>query len=133
MAKKRILVCVTGQKSCERLIKAADDLRGSETDELYLVHVSEKNDRGNGDLVAESLDYLFQVAGEYGATVQVFASGDFVDRISSFAEDYKINALVLGESPDKKRQANSVFRIKKRVGGDIDVLIVPPEPQKQVV
>lgn len=125
MAKKRILVCVTGQKVCERLIKSAYHMKDSETDELYLIHISENIDISKKEKDAEALDYLFMIAGEYGATVQVFGSGELVDRISDFAESHKIDTIILGESPDKRRQENIIFRIKKRLKNNINIIVIP--------
>lgn len=124
MAKKRIMVCVTGQKACEKLILAGDSLKESETDELYIVHIL--NSEHNFDEIdnTEALDYLFEMAGDYGATVQVFNSGSFIDRISEFAKSHKIDICVLGASQDKKKQKNIVFRLKRKIDRDIDVRVI---------
>lgn len=125
MAKKRIMVCVTAQRSCERLIVAGDSKRGSDTDEVYLVHVMPGDDIKDDRKNAEALDYLFEIAGDYGAVVQVFAKGDFVEKLAVFAIENKIDVIVIGESSDKKRQKNTVYRLKKRIERDIEIMIIP--------
>lgn len=124
MAKKRIMVCVTGQKACEKLILAGDSLKESETDELYIVHILNSDHNFDGIDNSEALDYLFDLAGAYGATVQVFNSGNFIDRISEFANSHKIDTCVLGASQDKKKQKSTVFRLKRKIDREIDVSII---------
>jgi len=41
--KKRIMVCVTQQKSCERLIKRGAELSDAKHGDLYVVHVVKEN------------------------------------------------------------------------------------------
>ncbi|MBG0765791.1 MAG: hypothetical protein H0S78_13125 [Tissierellales bacterium] len=49
---KKIMVCVTNQKTSSRLIFKGDDTRENKNDKLFIVHIINKKDRvlyGNDD------------------------------------------------------------------------------------
>ncbi len=125
MAKKRIMVCVTQQKSCERLLKKAILLKESPTDEVYVVHVIKDNWKYFGELRgSDALDFLFEISGEYGASMHVFNAGDIVDKLSEFACENKIDVIVMGESKEVKKHQNMIYRLKNRINRNVEFDIV---------
>ncbi len=125
MAKKRIMVCVTQQKACERLLKKANLLKDSATDEVYVVHVIKDNWKYFGEFKgSDALDFLFEISAEYGASMHVFKAGDIVDKLSEFACEHKIDVIVMGESKEVKKHQNMIYRLKSRIKRELEFDIV---------
>lgn len=101
-----ILVCVTRQKACERLIRAAAKLK-SEDGNLHVIHIAKESwnfvdDARDG----EAMEFLFSLARSYGADLTILNSDRIPETIAQFAEHYQIGLIVVGESPDN---SHSVF------------------------
>ena len=102
-----VLVCVTRQKACERLIRAAADLK-KENGALYVIHVTkEKWNFVDNAHDGEAMEYLFTLSKSYGAELTILNSNRIPETISQFAEHYKAQLIVLGESPDNSSKAFS--------------------------
>lgn len=132
MATKDVLVCVTRQKTCERLIKEGARLTGTD-EELYVVNVAPKgwNLLGNQyekvNEAAEALEYLFEISKSYGAHMTVLRSQDLVKALSDFLNEKRISVVILGGSKDED-QANALAKkIKRRVDYDLEVRILSTE------
>jgi len=109
MKTKKVMVCVTQQKTCERLIEGGSNKIDKENDELYVIHVVNENDTflyENND--SKALEYLFRVSKAVGADLTVIRSKDVIKAIVDFAKDKKITDIVMGESPSGKNQENSI-------------------------
>ncbi len=65
---KKVMVCVTQQKSCEKLIQRGYEIIKGKNDELFVVHVV-KNDWRYFSQMEESdaLEYLFDVSKKFNA------------------------------------------------------------------
>lgn len=113
--KKRIMVCVTQQKSCRRLIEAGNALRRSVADELHVVHVFKENWRYFGQLKEfDALEYLFDAARDFGAELSVFRSADIEGTLKEYVLKNKITSVVMGESQESTNQQNMILRLKAR-------------------
>jgi len=98
---KNILVCVTKQKNCERLIEAASEHR-REQGNLHVLHVA-KNSWNILDNSSESeaLEYLFEISKSYGAEMTVLRNNNISETIAEFAKQQEIELIVLGESSNE--------------------------------
>ncbi len=105
MEKKCVMVCVTGQKTCERLIVAGSRMAKELDAEATVVHVAREGmDLLGGSLKeAEALEYLFRMASEHGAGMMVIRSNDVVSTLVSHARRLNAEMIVLG-SPRKARR-----------------------------
>lgn len=97
---KNILVCVTQQKNCERLIMTGYEKINKEKDKLFVLNVVNENDKflqttSDGD----ALEYLFGVSSEAGANLTVIRAKDVIDAMGEFAKENKITHMLLGASP----------------------------------
>ncbi|MGI6085378.1 MAG: universal stress protein [Acetivibrionales bacterium] len=100
-----ILVCVTRQKACERLIKAAAKLKKNDG-KLYVIHVTKENwNFVDNSRDGEEMEYLFSMTKSYGADLTILNSDKIPETIAQFAEHYGIDLIVLGESPDGAQNA----------------------------
>ena len=95
-----VLVCVTGQKSCERLIVAGAEIARAEREyPLTVLHVA----RIGGNVMGfvnepEALEYLLGCSVSHGADMFVKKSDDVVGAIESEARARKAAILVAGRA-----------------------------------
>lgn len=118
-----ILVCVTQQKTCERLIRKALDYLVGE-DSLFIIHVAKNNwSFLDNDKEGEALEYLFGIAKSVGANLTVLRSDNIVDTIVEFSKENKIDLLVMGDSKGDHRE-NYFYKALKSslVGVEIHVV-----------
>ena len=120
-----ILVCVTRQKACERLIRAAAELK-KEYVALYVIHVTKESwNFVDNARDGEALEYLFSLSKSYGADLTILNSDRIPETIAQFAEHYGIQLIVIGEGPD-----NSADSFKNRLSAlladtDIQIKTIP--------
>jgi K+-sensing histidine kinase KdpD len=119
-----ILVCVTQQKTCERLIKKALEFSNSD-DSLFIIHVA-KNDWSflDNEKEGEALEYLFGIAKSVGANLTVLRSDNIVDTIVSYSLDNKIDILVMGDSKGDHSENYFYNSLKSRLD-HVDIHVVP--------
>ena len=96
----RVLVCVTGQKSCERLIVAGAKISKAENDTpLTVLHVA----RVGGNVMGfvnepEALEYLLRVSIEHGADLTVRKADDVKKAIEEEARRLHADVIVAGRA-----------------------------------
>lgn len=113
---KNIMVCVTQQKTCERLIVNGYSMKDKEEDKLYVIHVVNEKDKfldKNSD--GEALEYLFNVSKKVGADLAVLRSKDIIKTIKDFANENNITHILMGVSPepDKRESQNITFKLQQ--------------------
>ena len=120
-----ILVCVTQQKTCERLIKKAAELRDAKKSDLFVIHVA-KNDWNFLDNAkeGEALEYLFGISKSVGANLTVLKSDDIVKIIVEFSKEKNINCIVMGESPNDHKENNFYNELKAQLP-NLELVVVP--------
>lgn len=122
---RSVLVCVTQQKSCERLIKAGSELV-KEDGNLFVIHVSKDNwNFVDNATDGEALEYLFSLARSFGADLTILNSDKIPETIAQFAQHYEIELIVTGESP--KGKGNSfIKRLQKLLNNtNTELLVIP--------
>ncbi len=98
---RNIMVCVTQQKTCERLILKGYDLIDSDKDKLFVIHVvNEKEKFLQNSSDGEALEYLFHVSKKVGADLSVLRSKNILRTMMDFAINNNITHIVMGNSPD---------------------------------
>ena len=98
-----ILVCVTGQKSCERLIRRGAELAEAAGVMLNVLHVV----RTDGSVLGfvnepEALEYLLRVSVENDASMYVRRSDNVAEAIETASRNEQVSVIVMGMSPGKK-------------------------------
>lgn len=119
--KRRIMVCVTQQKSCERLIERGHELcRKGGNDELFVVHVVKENWKYFGQMrESDALEYLFDIVKHYEASLSVMKAADIEATLKKFAEDNAIDLIIMGESLEPTQQQNMIKRLQKCLNKDV--------------
>lgn len=124
--KHKVMVCVTQQKSCERLLKSGRELAYNAHDELYMVHVVKENWRYLDELKEEdALEYLFETAKTYDASINVKKSKDIEASLAEFVKKNKIDCIVMGESLEVSEQQNMINRLQNAINHKLKFVIVP--------
>ena len=99
MKGRNVLVCVTGQLSCERLIVAGVRIAEHTRGQVYVLHVARtgKNVLGYAN-EPEALEYLFGVSVEHGADMVVVKNDDVQGTIVQKAAELDVGTLVAGRA-----------------------------------
>lgn len=102
----KVLVCVTGQKTCERLIQEGARIARQLEGKVSVVHVAAKGAAILGNQhEGEALEYLFRAADEVGAEMTVLRADDVLDTLVAFAGDQQVDCIVVGASRDRDSNA----------------------------
>jgi K+-sensing histidine kinase KdpD len=122
---KNIMVCVTQQRTCDRLIKYGRDLLGDEQGELFVIHVADGRSSILGSSVeGEALDYLYEKAKEYGASLTVLKSDDVLLTLVEQTRKNYADIVVLGESREGAA-SDMVAKLKERLAAGTRLLVIP--------
>ncbi len=98
----RVMVCVTGQLTCERLIRAGAQLAQKEAAELSVVHVARMNQNVLGNpLEGEALEYLFSLSREFGADMTLLRDDNVLSALVNHAKKIGATHVVMGVSDRK--------------------------------
>ena len=98
-----VLVCVTGQKSCERLIVAGSRIASENKETLAVLHVVRSGDSVLGYTnEPEALEYLLRVSAEHGADMYYRRSDNVIDAIAAEAKSRGARVIVAGRARDYK-------------------------------
>ena len=123
---KNIMVCVTQQKTCERLIKYGHDLLGGEKGELLVIHVAQYEFTFmEHEQEGEALEYLYGKAMEYGANLTVVRSNHVAETLVNIIDKNKITHVVIGQSGPVKTDFNVENSFTNRVKDKAELIVVP--------
>ena len=102
-----VMVCVTQQKTCDRLIQYGSNLIKGTKGELFIIHVAPDQDKFLGNnREGEALDYLYEKALEFGANLTVVRSNNILDTLVDLVRKNKIDHVVMGVSGDIVAEEN---------------------------
>ena len=126
MKAKNILVCITQQKTCERLIRNAAELRNEYRGNLFVIHVV-KNDLNFLDNAkeGEALEYLFDISKSAGANLFVLKSDEIPLTIATFAEENKIDCIIMGGSPSDKSENKFKSDLESLLKINVKIRVIP--------
>ncbi len=125
---KHIMVCVTGQKTCQRLIDYGSKMKENTDDKLFVIHVAPENYRFLGhDQEGEALEFLYQKARDAGAELTVERSGDVMATLVRLVDKHEIDQVIVGESGEIDGNLSFLGRLQKNLGGRAYLTVVPKE------
>ena len=123
-----VMVCVTQQKTCDRLMKYGHDLTDENGGELFIIHVAPADNKLlDGSEDGEALDYLYDKAIEYGANLTVIRSDNIMRTLLDLVDKHSIKQVVMGETGNVKNRERLITEFEKKVSEKADVFIVPAE------
>ncbi|MGI6169278.1 MAG: universal stress protein [Christensenellales bacterium] len=120
----RIMVCVTRQKTCERLIQTGSFMAKETQADLSVVHVERPgvNFLGNPS-ESEALEYLFQVSSSFHADLTVLREDDVVDTLVRYVKKNGVVALVMGRPPVEESEDSIVRQLRNRLP-DVNIMVI---------
>ena len=122
--RSKILVCVTQQKTCEKLIMEAARMCNESNGDLHIIHVAKKGWKIlDNKKEGEALEYLFGISKSVGANLIVLKSDDIPGAIIKYANKNNIDCLVLGKSPVDRGEDDFKTRLG-RVLHDVEILVI---------
>lgn len=102
MGKADVLVCVTRQKTCARLIQEGAALAFRQGGTISVVHVAEKGKDFLGiPQEAEAIEYLYKEAKAVNADLTVLRAERVLDTLTDFAKELEVGFVLTGASPGK--------------------------------
>lgn len=123
-----VMVCVTQQKTCDRLMKYGHDLTDENGGELFIIHVAPADNKLlDGSEDGEALDYLYDKAIEYGANLTVIRSDNIMRTLLDLVDKHSIKQVVMGETGNVKNRERLITEFEKKISEKADVFIVPAE------
>lgn len=123
---KNIMVCVTQQKTCDRLIQFGREALEEQGGELFIIHVAPKDVKllGNPE-EGEALDYLYGKALEYGANLTVVRSNHILETLVELAEKNQITHVIMGQSGREKKEENLITKFRAKISRQAELIVVP--------
>ena len=119
---KNIMVCVTVQKTCGRLIHRGCSERSAPEDELHVVNVSRSGDKLWGARSdQEALEYLYVASREAGASMTVLRSEQVLPALEKYIREQKISLLIMG-TPGRDKP-NPIYEQLKRDFPQLEIII----------
>ena len=124
---QNVLVCVTQQKTCARLIRKASELKNNLKGELFVIHVA-KNEWNFLDNIkeGEALEYLFGISKSVGANLTVLKSDDIINTLVEFIREQRITHVVMGESPNDHKE-NIFAKELQCLLGKVEIHVIPQQ------
>ncbi|WP_462274537.1 universal stress protein [Filifactor alocis] len=111
---ENIMVCVTGQMQCKRLLSYALDLQKDKEQEVYLVHVSVTENKNFTDSM-DALEYLYDQAVKNGASLSVLKpKTTILDTLVDFIKKNYVVSVVMGETREAISENSMIERLKKK-------------------
>jgi K+-sensing histidine kinase KdpD len=123
---KNVMVCVTQQKHCDRLIQYGHEFLGSQKGELFIIHVAHYKIKflGNSE-EGEALEYLYEKALEYDANLTVVRSNDVLETLADLVSKNKITHVIVGESGESESSSNVVDQLRKKIANKAELVVIP--------
>jgi K+-sensing histidine kinase KdpD len=118
------MVCVTRQKTCERLIKIGKEIAYKTEGEILVVHVAKEGANFlDNPHQGEALEYLFQISKTVGADMSVLRSDNVVNTLVEFAKKNAVSIIIVGESPYARKNDN-ITRELERLLPNVKIMVV---------
>lgn len=97
--KPPLLVLVTLQRACARLIRHGADMALKQHSPLHVLHVVRRgeNEERETAMDAQTLDYLYALAGEAGAQMTVLSADVAITAIAEFANQQGARQIIMGD------------------------------------
>lgn len=124
MEKINVMVCVTDQKGCDRLIHNAMQHIDRDQSDVFVVHILKESvitDKESG----EALEYLINLCNQYQASVSIIKSDEIKDALLKFVKEQNIHRIIMGESRNADPRTSVIYDLKRELGDDMEITIVP--------
>ena len=101
----RVMVCVTGQRTCERLIHMGAEIAKEKEEALSVVHVARTGNNFLGSpSESEALEYLYGISKNYEADMMLLRADNVIETLTLHARKIGANTLVIGGTQAKGKK-----------------------------
>ncbi len=116
-----IMVCVTNQRSCDRLMARGTE-RAAEAGgnaRLHVVHCVETGRKFmNADYESDAIEYLFTASQLAGADLSLLRAENVDDALVNYALEHDVDVIILGEGASgMTRKDHIAMRLQRRLPG----------------
>jgi len=94
----RIMVCVTPQKSCKRLIEKGAARAKEKDGQFVVIYVNNKKSLNRELKEHKILLELFELAKDFGGTVSILTGENVYGTLAEFAKENRITHIIVGKS-----------------------------------
>lgn len=120
-----IMVCVTKQKTCEKLIQSGVKIKEDKGGKIFVIHVSSPDAKFlDNSHEGEALDYLFEISKSVGADMTVLRSTNILKTMTDFCRKKDIKIVVLGASPSDSDEDSIVSKLINDLGEKVEVNVI---------
>lgn len=124
MEKQNVMVCITDQKKCDRLIDNAMARIDRESCDVFVVHIL-KNSVITDPESGEALEYLINLCNRYGAFVSIIKSDVIKEALLKFATEKNISCIIMGETRNADPNKSVIHELKAELDHGVEIIIVP--------
>lgn len=111
-----VMVCVTRQRTCARLIEQGEAIAVERELPLHVVHAVKTGENFLGNaLEGEALEFLFKTAQLSNAELTVLRSDDVEKALLEYARTNDAAVLVLGSSPETGSGSSFADRLQGKL------------------
>lgn len=94
--------------------------------ELFVIHVASYQLKFLGNSKeGEALDYLFEKANEYGASLTVVRSDDILKVLEDEVDKHKITHVILGESREAGGKSSIISKLEQHLKDKAEIVVIP--------
>lgn len=120
-----VMVCVTKQKDCQRLILYGKSLCTGQDDKLYVIHVAGLDYAFlSSSEDGRALSFLYEKAHEAGAELTVVKSDDVLETLTDAVFDKNIDTVVVGATHEVEGFDIFLSRFEESVSGKVKIDVV---------
>lgn len=118
-----IMVCVTRQRTCERLITKGEEIAKKWNAPLHVVHAVRTGENFLGNAFeGEALEYLFTAAQLSDGLLSVLRADNVENALAEYARTHAAKGMVLGISPESNNESFEK-RMRKRLP-DVEIVVI---------
>ncbi len=117
---KNIMVCVTLQNTCQKLIDHAVSIKESD-DKLFVLHVAKNIEAVDKGAI---LEFLYSVSHSAGADMTVLYSENALKAVLDFVKDNEINTIILGKPENVYKDNGFISSLENSLDENIEIILL---------
>jgi K+-sensing histidine kinase KdpD len=124
-----VMVCITQQKTCERLITKGYELKKCiHGKNLFVYHVVTENAKFlNSDKESDALEHLFSITKKFNGNMVVTKHDNVVKSIVDFVKNNNISDIIIGESPISNQDEDTIIDKLTRALPNLNINMIAKE------
>lgn len=117
---KNIMVCVTLQNTCQKLIDHAVSIREND-DNLFVLHVAKNIEAVDKGAI---LEFLYSVSHSAGADMTVLYSEDALKAVLDFIKEKNIDTVILGKPENVYKDNGFISSLENALDENVEIILL---------